>query len=211
MRRIMLCLVCASGAACLAPAAIDDHDAALVEPDAGTPDPVVRVQPFEVLEDVGCVPQCAGLECGPDPLCGMSCGSCPFGGTCNAGVCDVTCRQEGQRCEQSSDCCSYAQGTGYCVGGQCASSCAFASDCSSGCCQDVREQRVCLPAGPVGRSCSTSADCCGAFDGSGTCVTSSDGRGTCRAYCTLNSECPSGCCGSLKSGRRACLPSGHCR
>ncbi|MBW1809632.1 MAG: hypothetical protein JRJ87_15665 [Deltaproteobacteria bacterium] len=31
-----------------------------------------------------CVPDCAGRACGSDPLCGVSCGSCPAGQTCDA-------------------------------------------------------------------------------------------------------------------------------
>ena len=33
-----------------------------------------------------CTPDCAGLECGPDPLCGESCGTCAPG-TCQEGLC----------------------------------------------------------------------------------------------------------------------------
>jgi len=34
-----------------------------------------------------CVPQCGGAECGPDPVCGESCGSCESWESCNSGVC----------------------------------------------------------------------------------------------------------------------------
>lgn len=39
-------------------------------------------------ECVSCTPQCADRECGPDPRCGASCGSCAGGEVCNgAGQC----------------------------------------------------------------------------------------------------------------------------
>lgn len=37
----------------------------------------------------GCRSDCSDLECGPDPVCGASCGLCADGGTCTAGVCEV--------------------------------------------------------------------------------------------------------------------------
>ena len=43
-----------------------------------------------------CTKDCAGRECGPDPECGESCGTCGQNQTCNVdGVCiDDTCIQE---------------------------------------------------------------------------------------------------------------------
>ena len=40
-------------------------------------------------EDCGvvCEPDCAGLACGPDPVCGTECGPCDAGFTCDAGEC----------------------------------------------------------------------------------------------------------------------------
>jgi len=38
-----------------------------------------------------CAPACAGLECGPDPLCGRLCGACAAGSSCNAGKCLEIC------------------------------------------------------------------------------------------------------------------------
>ena len=47
---------------------------------------------------VDCVADCTGLECGPDPICGSSCGSCDVGagewcdaGTCSGDVCTPDC------------------------------------------------------------------------------------------------------------------------
>ena len=41
-----------------------------------------------------CIPECAGLVCGPDG-CGGSCGFCPQGGVCDSG----TCWEDGMSCE----------------------------------------------------------------------------------------------------------------
>ncbi len=46
-----------------------------------------------------CIPNCTGLDCGPDPVCAMSCGSCTTGQSClngrcvggSASACDETC------------------------------------------------------------------------------------------------------------------------
>ncbi|MGM0578338.1 MAG: hypothetical protein ACQEXJ_21620, partial [Myxococcota bacterium] len=38
--------------------------------------------------DDTCVPTCADRECGPDPACGESCGTCPAGGECVDGACE---------------------------------------------------------------------------------------------------------------------------
>lgn len=63
----------------------------VVEPDdAGTPEDA------DVAEEIDVAPvcpddmDCTGLACGPDPVCGESCGSCGYIEFCAAGVC--TCR-----------------------------------------------------------------------------------------------------------------------
>lgn len=38
-----------------------------------------------------CAPSCGGLECGPDPVCGESCGECEVGSMCNSGKCVEIC------------------------------------------------------------------------------------------------------------------------
>ncbi|MBM4388775.1 MAG: hypothetical protein FJ088_13620, partial [Deltaproteobacteria bacterium] len=44
-----------------------------------------------------CVPQCSGKECGDDG-CGGSCGTCPWGWTCNSGKCSCTPSCSGKEC-----------------------------------------------------------------------------------------------------------------
>ncbi|HLC86755.1 MAG TPA: right-handed parallel beta-helix repeat-containing protein, partial [Candidatus Nanoarchaeia archaeon] len=46
-----------------------------------------------------CVPNCAGIECGPDLVCGESCGSCASGETCVDGICteeEIICTEDWQ-------------------------------------------------------------------------------------------------------------------
>ncbi len=40
-----------------------------------------------VTVDLGCEPTCGAQQCGVDPECGRSCGSCSFGESCSAGQC----------------------------------------------------------------------------------------------------------------------------
>ncbi|NMB75035.1 MAG: hypothetical protein GYA21_07885 [Myxococcales bacterium] len=73
-----------------------------------------------------CVPDCTGRACGPDPVCGQSCGSCTGGAECRDGVCG------GGTCQTDADCgpdenCS---GTGECQ-------CRYGS-CQTGCCHPAQ-------------------------------------------------------------------------
>ena len=52
----------------------------------------------------GCVQDCTGLECGPDPVCGRSCGRCGSGGCC-----DGVCLDPGQCCTDAD--CGGCEGT----------------------------------------------------------------------------------------------------
>ena len=61
--------------------------------------------------------QAGGMACGPTYVC--------EGGTCGAA---------GDACAVNSDCCSFAESKGYCVGGTCADACKLSTDCTSGCC-----------------------------------------------------------------------------
>lgn len=38
-----------------------------------------------------CAPSCGAVECGPDPVCGQSCGECALGASCDAGKCVEIC------------------------------------------------------------------------------------------------------------------------
>lgn len=42
----------------------------------------------ECVSEEPCIPDCEGRECGPDPVCGITCGNCNEGYSCNeAGLC----------------------------------------------------------------------------------------------------------------------------
>lgn len=63
----------------------------------------------------GCVPNCVGRICGPDPTCGISCGVCPTGQTCNSlGTACISCISncDGKVCGESDGCggvCTYCE------------------------------------------------------------------------------------------------------
>lgn len=84
--------------------------------------------------EVTCTPDCSGRECGPDPACGRSCGTCTSG-SCVAGACrsDVSC-------PAAKDCTGRACGPDPVCGASCGScnsgySCNAAGSCqpASGC------------------------------------------------------------------------------
>ena len=73
-------------------------------------------------EDVVCVPNCTNRECGPDPVCGVSCGECVNGDLCIDGTCPC-CRPDcGDReCGPDPICPGYYCGEngGNCLRGEC--------------------------------------------------------------------------------------------
>lgn len=56
----------------------------------------------------GCTPDCGDRECGPDPVCGESCGACSAGLECKAGACQSTAplKENGDTCADPSECAS---------------------------------------------------------------------------------------------------------
>lgn len=55
----------------------------------------------------GCVPECSGRSCGPDPICGSSCGACGADELCNdSGQCEPNCTAGciGRECGTESVC-----------------------------------------------------------------------------------------------------------
>ncbi len=70
----------------------------------------------------GCVPSCAGKQCGPDG-CNGTCGTCPAGMTCQSGVCKTVC---------TPNCVGKQCGTDGC-GGTCGK-CADGFKCDTGKC-----------------------------------------------------------------------------
>lgn len=78
-----------------------------------------------------CTPDCSGLSCGADPICGTSCGTCSAG-TCSGGACVVECAQEGQTS------CNGLEEVATCSGGQWqTSACPSLEVCAQGGCRPV--------------------------------------------------------------------------
>lgn len=69
-----------------------------------------------------CQPDCSGRQCGPDPVCGSDCGSCPAGHICQEGQCVCQPDCSGLECGPDpvcgSDCGSCAEGQ-VCREGRC--------------------------------------------------------------------------------------------
>jgi hypothetical protein len=128
--------------------------------------------------DCSCQPDCSGLKCGPEPVCGYSCGSCPQGQACQAGQCSG--------CEP--DCKDLECGPDPLCGSSCGS-CPQTRICQDGKCVECRPDCLNRECGPD-PICSMSCGACAAGE--------SCDRGHCLACvpdCT-NRECgPDSNCG----------------
>lgn len=106
-----------------------------------------------------CQPDCTGRACGPDPLCGISCGTCPADQACNSqGVCvdSGTHPGAGAFCNASSGCAYGPGGADICVenpgqlDGFCSYECGGDDECAQdffgGCCRQLAPgYALCLP------------------------------------------------------------------
>ncbi len=81
---------------------------------------------------------CTGLECGPDPVCGESCGSCGDDQSCDDGV----CVQVGANCPEDQDCTGLECGPDP-VCGEICGICDDGQSCETGTC--VTDCSVCVP------------------------------------------------------------------
>lgn len=75
--------------------------------------------------DVGCEPNCGGRVCGPDPVCGTSCG------TCTTGVCTAA-----GACECEAECGTRECGPDPVCGSSCGN-CGIGFQCNDGTCEEV--------------------------------------------------------------------------
>ena len=77
----------------------------------------------DVGGDAGeCTPDCSGLECGEDPVCGESCGECEGSEVCDSGQCVCTPDCSGLECGEDPVCgesCGECDGINVCDSGQC--------------------------------------------------------------------------------------------
>jgi len=105
-----------------------------------------------------CVPDCANRECGPDPVCGLSCGVCPDSETCENGICVPGGGKPGagDPCDFYLGCPTDWSAAYTCVefpgttNGLCSYPCQDVDECAvdfpGGCCRQlVRGYSVCLP------------------------------------------------------------------
>ena len=135
-----------------------------------------------------CTPSCSGLSCGPDPVCGTSCGGCGAGESCVSGHCMGGC---------TPDCSGLACGPDRNCGSSCGS-CSAPATCQSGSC-------VCTP-DCSGRECGADPVCgqdCGGCGAGSSCTGT-----TC---CDVLHEACSGttCCGGMVcTGGSCCVPVG---
>jgi hypothetical protein len=82
MKQIYVCLALALTACSSSQTPPQTSDDAAVGEDTESPD--TTTEDTESPDSDACVPDCAGRECGMDPVCGTSCGACASGKTCSA-------------------------------------------------------------------------------------------------------------------------------
>jgi hypothetical protein len=145
-----------------------------------------------------CVANCAGRECGPDPVCGSDCGACAAGQTCGPdGRCGCEPDCAGRECGPDPQC---GASCGTCTAGQV---CGPDGRCG---CQPDCAGRACGP----DPQCGTSCGACAAGETcrpDGTCVTCvADCRGR---ECGLDPVCGTVSCGACPDGW-ACDAAGLC-
>lgn len=159
--------------------------------------------------DEQCVSDCSGLECGPDPKYGETCGTCTNGRVCTEGQC--ICRSEDHKgCCGGNVCwldsCGY-EGTVVaacpraCLDGKCVDCAAVGQADCSGICLTLGTNSDCSKCGDAcswQRSCQDGTCKCPAdqADCSGTCTflgTDSD-CSKCRDACSGGTYCQEGTC-----------------
>ena len=133
--------------------------------------------------ECGCEKDCTGLACGPDPVCGESCGTCDTGEDCVSGAC--RCGGTGPDCGAGETCC----------GSECSDLDVdrdHCGDCSVACnpgefCRDG----TCVP------GCNDSGDCVGLTCCDGSCVdlgVNNSHCGACGVACGDGEICVGGSC-----------------
>lgn len=83
----------------------------------------------------------------------------------------ASCQPTGSYCGSNGDCCSFEQGSGWCVDSTCKDTCASSLDCVSGCCAPTSiagvstcaDASYCASCLSVRSYCTNAAECCGAM------------------------------------------------
>jgi MYXO-CTERM domain-containing protein len=149
-----------------------------------------------------CTPDCSGRECGPDPTCATSCGSCASGDTCTAaGQCQTPCTPScaGRECGPDPSC---SKSCGTCASG---TSCDATGQCAA--CVPACAGLECGPDPVCGQSCGT---CTGGLSCSllGQCEAID-----CTADCTGRACGPDPLCGescAICAAETVCGATGQC-
>ena len=147
-----------------------------------------------------CTPSCSERECGGDG-CGGSCGSCPSGTYCSAGVCKASGGGGGGG--GGGDCPSGCPAGTTCVINQgCVATCTSNSNCPSGCCTSLTNgQKVCAAA----------SSCAGGGGGGGTTCHDRTSCVTARvSYPTGPNHCAGKMLGWLKNNCSVPVYCGYC-
>ncbi len=155
---------------------------------------------LDFSECAGCVPECGTRVCGPDPVCGVSCGPCA-GGTCNnAGQCITDCVPEcGTRVCGPDPVCGVS--CGLCDDGTCNN----AGQCITGCVPACGD-RVCGPDPVCGVSCGPCSE--GTCNNAGQCITGcvpACGDRVCGLDPVCGTSCGS-CTDGVCNGAGQCIP-----
>lgn len=139
-----------------------------------------------------CTQNCENGACAPPvPLCLVIGDDCAVSSTCcsdncDAGKCAPHCEQEGEACDEPSDCCSQVCGAeGLCkpVCVPVGDGCGETADCCSKNCEDA----TCLPQCIAeGQACGADAECCTGRCKDGTCIVGCAQLG---GACTQASDC----------------------
>jgi hypothetical protein len=175
---------------------------------------------------LNCHPDCSGRECGSDPRCGQSCGTCSGNDTCTEDghcICEPDCGTQEcgldpvcgtLSCGQCSDS-EVCTGEGFCCTPDCGGrQCGSDPICGTSC-GDCLADQVCTPDGICcqpdcsGRDCGPDPVCgesCGDCSGNDTCT--DDGQCFCEPACGARECGVDPLCG-LSCG--SCPPSDVCR
>lgn len=173
--------------------------------------------------DGSCNQDCTDRECGPDPRCRESCGTCSSGSTCSwEGICVCEPDCSGRQCGLDPEC---GESCGTCPSGFSCDwdgTCVDESPCEEGDyeCSDSDRLLICEGSrGWVSYDCETECTVAGFVGTNGCRYSSESGHDVCMCFslggtgdaCTENHECEDGDCASLALWcARSCYSSSSC-
>jgi hypothetical protein len=150
-------------------------------------------------EDCPALQNCTGRQCGPDPICNVSCGVCREGFTCHDGRCDCVPQCDGRTCgsDGCGGACGFCPDGTFCQQGACApipNGCPGLADCGARRCgTDPVCNTPCGDACPNGTQCNAEGVCvCLSQCGDRQC--GDDGCGGACGACPVGQVCADGYC-----------------